>query len=87
MINTRRQDKQIPLLRSNPHPPILAIPNIEIPRPLQDIANLLVLVHVLVVEHFDLVLIRRAHGDGRDGDFVAVGVGAGLGEVLDLGGG
>lgn len=42
---------------------------------------------MLSVEHFDLVLVGGAQGRGGDGDFVAVDVGAGLREVLDLGGG
>lgn len=87
MIDARRQNEQIPFLRPHPHPPILAVPHVKIPRTLQDVPDLLVVVHVFVVEQFDLVLVGRAHGGGRDGDFVAVGVGARLGEVLDLGGG
>ena len=85
MIDTSGQDEQIARLHSDPHPSILPITDVEVARPLQDIPDLFVLVHVFVVEHIDLVLVGGAHGAGRDGDFVAVGVGAGLGEVFDLG--
>lgn len=87
MINARRQNEQVPFLRPHPHPLILFVANIKVPRPFQDVPDLLVLVHVLVVEQFDLVLVGGAHGGGRDGDLVAVGVGAGFGEVFDLSGG
>lgn len=41
--------------------------------------------HVFLVEDADLVLVGRAYGAGQDGDFVPIGVGAGVGEVVGLG--
>ena len=87
MVDTGRQDDQIPRLHPDPHPPILRIPDVEIPSALQDVSDFLVLVHVFVVKHFDLVLVDRAHGAGRHGNLVPAGVVPGLDEAFDLGGG
>ena len=85
MINPRRQHQQIPRLRSNPYPPVARVAHVKETVPIPDVPDFLVLVHVLVEEHFDLILICRAHGAGRHGDFVAVGVVAGFGEVFEVG--
>lgn len=57
MVNPGRQDQQVPRLCSNSNPSILRIANIEIPRPLQDVSNLFILVHVLIIEHLNLILV------------------------------
>ena len=77
MINPRRQNEQIPLLQPDPHPLLISLlPHIKIPGAIQDISDLLVLVHVLVEERLDLVLVDIAHCGRRDGDFIPVLVAA-----------
>ena len=87
MIDPRRQDQQIILLQPDPHPVVPRIPHVEIPVPVQDVSDLLVLVQVLVEEHPDLVLVNGAHLVRGDGDLVAVLVGALRGEGVDVGDG
>lgn len=87
MINPRRQHQQITTPDPNPHPPLLRITDIEKARSLQDVANLFIFMHVLVVEHFDFLFVGSAHGAAGDGDFVAVGVVAAFGEGVEVGGG
>ena len=87
MINPRRQHQQIPLLQPNPYPALVAhLPDVEIPRAVEDVADLLVLVHVLGEEGGDLGLVHGAHGRGRDGDGVAVLVAARGGQGVEGGG-
>jgi hypothetical protein len=76
MIYPRRQHQQIILFQSNPYPLVPLAAHVEIPVPVQDVPDLLVLVQVLFEEHLDLVFVDGAHLVGRDGDFVAVLVGA-----------
>ena len=87
MVDARRQDEQIALVGANPDPLVLGVAHVKVPGPLEDVADLLVFVHVFVVEGFDLLFVDDwAHGVRGDGDFVAVGVGAAFGEVLHVGG-
>ena len=85
MINPRGQNNQIILLEPDTHPLVALGPDVEIPGPIADIADLLVFVQMLVEEHFDFGFVDVAHGGGGDGDFVAVRVGAGGGEGVDGG--
>jgi hypothetical protein len=85
MINPRGHNHQIALLQPHPHPLIPLAPDIEIPRPVQDIPNLLVLVQMLVEECLHLVFVGVAERGGRNGDYVAVFVGARGGEGVDVG--
>ena len=84
MIDASRQDEQVARLGSNANPLVLRITDVEVPRSFQDVSNLLIFVHVFVVEHFDPVLVDGAHGAGGNGYLVAVGIAASFGEVLDL---
>ena len=88
MITPRRQHNQIPSRDLHPCPlVILPLPDIKVPRPSPDISNLVVVVNVLVPVHGDLVLVRGTHCCWRVGDFIAVGEGFGLGQVVQEGGG
>ena len=82
VIDPRRQDEQIPRLGSNPHPSIVLVSDVEVSRPLQDVSDLLVFMDMFVVEQPDLLVVGCAHSVGRNGDFVAVGVVARLGNVF-----
>lgn len=72
MIDPRRQYDQIVLFQPDPHPLVPFTPDIEIPRPVANVPDLLVFVQVLVEEGFHFGLVHLAHGGGADGDFVAV---------------
>ena len=74
MIDARRQSQHIPLLDLNPHPSIVRIAHIEIPAPLENPPDLLIVMYVLLIEFLDLDLVGVAHAGGRNGDGVA-GVG------------
>ena len=62
MIYSRWQYEQVPRLTLDSHPFIIGISNIEIPSTLQNIADLLVFMHMFIKEHLDLVLLVCAHG-------------------------
>ena len=81
MIDTRRHDHKIALFKRNAHPIILLATHIEESAAIDDVANLLVLVQVLVEEGFDLLFVV-GEGFGRDGDLVAVLVGAFRGDAV-----
>ena len=81
------QDDQIILLQPDPHPLVLLAPHIKEPFPIQDVPDLLIFVQMLVEEHVHLLLIHVAHLFGRDGDLVAVLVGASVGDGVDVGDG
>ena len=72
MPNARRQDQQIILLHPHPNPLVAQRAHIEKALPVQNIANLLVLVQVLVEEHAHFVFVGVAHRGRGDGDLVAV---------------
>lgn len=57
MIDARGHNQQVARLHSDPDPSVLGVTDVEIARPLEDVTDFLVFVHVLVVEHFDLVLV------------------------------
>ena len=73
MINSLGQRNQIPLLDMNPHPFVLFIPHVKIPRPSKDVSNFFRVVNVFFKEGFDfhVVVGQRGRVDGYD---VGVGV-------------
>ena len=71
MIDARRQNQHIPLLDLDPHPSIVRIAHIEIPAPLENPPDLLIVMHVLLVEFVYLRFVGFAHAGGRNGDGVA----------------
>jgi hypothetical protein len=81
MVDSRRHNSQIPLLQSQTNPIITLTSDVKVPSTIKDISDFLVLVKVLVEEDFDLFLVIGQCG-GRNGDFVAVLVVAGGGEVV-----
>jgi hypothetical protein len=90
-VHTTRENEQIAGLQAHSDPFITFVPDVEIPMSLQNIADLLVLVQVLVEETLDLVLVNRSHGLRRDSDHITVLVmalggqlvhGFGVGEMI-----
>mmetsp|Transcript_12965 Transcript_12965/g.34934 ORF Transcript_12965/g.34934 Transcript_12965/m.34934 type:complete len:308 (-) Transcript_12965:328-1251(-) len=57
VINSFWQDDQVPFLTVDTNPAILSVANIEISRAFHDVANLLVTMHVLLVERGELLLV------------------------------
>lgn len=84
MIDPRRQYNQITLLQPNPHPIIALTPDIEKPRAIENVPNLLVLVEMLVEETLHLLFVDVAHFFGRNGDLIPVLVAALLCYRIDL---
>lgn len=72
MINTRRHDDQITLLKPDPDPVVALAPDVKVARAIQDVADLLVFVQMLVEEGLHFFLVDGAHGGGRNGDLIAV---------------
>ncbi len=85
VINARRHDHQIMLLKLYPHPIIVPTAHIKIASPIQDIANLLVLVQMLVEEGLYFLLVDVAHLPGGDCNFISVLVAALGGKGIDGG--
>jgi hypothetical protein len=82
MIDSRRHNSQISLLQSQTNPIITLTSNVKVTSTIEDISDFLVFVKMLVEEYFDLFLVVGQCG-GRNGDFVAVLVVAGGGEVVN----
>lgn len=87
MENSRRQDQQIIFLQADAYPFVLQAPHVEKSIPVQDIADLFVLVQVLVEEHADFLLIDVAHLLRRHRDFVPVLVDPFCSDLIDVGNG
>lgn len=85
MVYASWKHKQIAWFRFDSDPLVIRVTDVEIAVPFQYVSDLFVLVHVLVEEHFDLILVRRTHGAWRNSDLIAVGVVASLGEILKVG--
>lgn len=66
MIDASRHDHEIVLLQLDPHPVIALAAYIEEASAVQDIADLLVLVQVLIEEHLYLLFIDITHCLRRD---------------------
>lgn len=85
MIYASWHDHQIILIELNPHPVVLLATHVEEAAAVDDVANLLVLVQVLVEKALNLCLVGVAHAARRDGDLVAVLVAARGGDGVDRG--
>ena len=84
MIHPRRQNQQVPRLSLNPNPLVFSIPYVKESAALQDISDLFILMHMLIVKRLDLVLVSCPERVGGDGDFVAVDVIACRGDVFQF---
>jgi hypothetical protein len=85
MIDACRHDHQIELLKLDPDPVVISAPDIEEAAAVDDVADLLVLVQMLVEERLHLLLVHGAHGGGRDGDLISILVVARCGEGIHVG--
>lgn len=54
VVDTRRQRDQVPFSHGNPDPPVLLVPDIKVGLAVQDVADLVVQVEVLLEEHLQL---------------------------------
>lgn len=84
MVNARRKNNQIALLKPDPHPIITLTPDVEEPCTIKNVPDLFILMQVLVEEAFDLLLVDVAHLLRRDGDFIPVLVVALLSERVHI---
>lgn len=84
MINARRKHNQIAPFQPNPDPVVALTPNIEEPRAIKNIPDLLILVQVLVEETLHFLFIDVAHFLWRHSDFIPVLVVALLSERIHV---
>lgn len=61
VIDASRERDHVPLFHGNPDPLVLLVPDIEVPAALQDVADLLVQVQMLLEEHLDLTQEGSCH--------------------------
>jgi hypothetical protein len=85
VVDTRRQHDEILLLEADAHPLVLLTADIKVALSVQDVANLLVLVKVLVEERLYLLFVHGAHLLRGNGNLIAVLVTALFGDGIDLG--
>jgi hypothetical protein len=85
VVDAGGHDHEIVLIELDADPVVVAAAYVEEAAAVEDIADLLILVQVLVEEHAHLLLIHVAHLLGRDDDLVAVLVRALGGEPVDVG--
>ena len=84
MVNSRRKHNQIALLKPDPHPIITLAPNIEKPRAIKNVSDLLILVQMLVEETLDLLFVDVSHLLRGHSDFVPVLVITLLGQRIHI---
>lgn len=84
VVDARRQDDEIILLDTDTHPLVLDAADIEEAVSVQDVADLLVLVQVLLEKGLHFLLIDGAHLLRGDDDLIAVLVAAFLRKGIDL---
>lgn len=80
-----RNLQQIVLLQPNPNPLIPLTPHIKVPSAIPNISDLLILVQMLVEKGLYLAFVGVTESFWADSDFVAVLVGAFLGESVHVG--
>lgn len=85
MIDARGKKDQFSLPEREPNPALVCVANVKVSAPAKEVPDLLVLVHVLLEEHLDYVLVFGAQRVGGDNDRVPVLVGAFGGEFVDGG--
>jgi hypothetical protein len=57
VVNARRHDHQVALLKPQADPVVVSAPHIKVSTASQDVADLLIFVQVLVEEGLDLLLV------------------------------
>lgn len=83
VVDSRWQDNQIILLQLNSDPIVSLASNIKVSLSVPDVSDLLVLMDMLAEERLDLLLVDLAHSTWRDGNLVAVLVGALFSELIN----
>lgn len=83
MIDAARQNNQITLLEPDPDPIIPLTPHVKETRTIQNVADFLVLMQMLVKEGFHFFFVDVAHFFGADGDFIPVLVVARCGDGIN----
>jgi hypothetical protein len=83
MINATGQDNQIALLQPDPHPVISLTPDVEVPRTVQNVPDLLIFVQMLVEKGLHFLFVNVAHFLGADGNLIPVLVVAGCSDSID----
>jgi hypothetical protein len=85
VVDARGQHNQIALLEPDSDPIVAFTADVEKPRAVEDIPDLLVLVQVLVEKRLDLLFVNVTHFLGRYNDLVAVLVAALHCQFVDVG--
>lgn len=84
MINARGQYQQIAWLGLDAYPVVIFVSYVKVACAGENVANFLVLVQVLAVEHLNLFLIRRTQSLWRYSYFIPVGIVAGFGKRINF---
>ena len=84
VINTSRKNDQIALSDFDADPLVRFIANVEEASSLDDESNLVVIMHVFVVEHFEVSFIHISHRLRRDYEFVMVHIMRKISQACDL---
>lgn len=61
MVDAGRQGDQVPLAHGDADPSVLLVPHIKVGRAVQDVADLIVQVQMLLKEHLQLIDKNREH--------------------------
>lgn len=72
MIYARRQYDPVEFVEADSNPLISYRPNIEKAIALKDVSDLLVLMQVLIEEHFHLIFVHTTHGLRRDSNNITI---------------
>lgn len=62
MVDASRQGDQVPLVHCNADPFVLLVPDVKVGLAVQDVANLIIQVQVLLKEHLQLPHTNRQRG-------------------------
>lgn len=61
MVDAGRQGDQVPLAHGDADPLVLLVPHIEVGRAVQNVADLIIQVQMLLEEHLQLIDKNREH--------------------------
>lgn len=70
MVDAGRQGDQVPLAHGDADPSVLLVPHIKVSRAVQDVADLIIQVQMLLKEHFQLIDKKKQRAPNHDAIFL-----------------